>query len=67
MATFLTSHCYMNWEPVLVDMFSEFPVVTHAATWGLPSSFLLSAVPVVAGVACLDAVQLRRTNLVGRT
>jgi hypothetical protein len=50
----------MNWEPVLTDQFSEFPIVADAAT----RFSHLSAVPVVAGVECLDAVQLHRTALV---
>jgi hypothetical protein len=54
----------MNWEPVLTDLFSEFPVVAYAAAWDATSFSRLCAVPVVAGVACLDTVQLRRTALV---
>jgi hypothetical protein len=41
-------------------MFSEFPVVADVAAWGAASFFHLSAVPVVADVVCLDAVQLQR-------
>jgi hypothetical protein len=37
-------------------MFSEFPVVAATAAW---SFSYLSAVPGIADVACLDAVQLR--------
>jgi hypothetical protein len=54
-------------EPVLADLFSDFPVVADAAARCAARSFHLSAVPVVAGVAYLDAVQLRRTALVRRT
>jgi hypothetical protein len=46
----------------LTDLSSEFPFVAYAAARG-PKSFPMFAVPVVAGVACLDAVQLRRTAL----
>jgi hypothetical protein len=54
----------MNWEPVLTDLFSEFPVVADAVAWGTKSFYDMSAVPMVAGVTCLDAVQLRRTALI---
>jgi hypothetical protein len=53
----------MNREPVLTSLFSEIPVVADAAAQGVASFSHLSAVPVVAGVACLDAVQLQRTSL----
>jgi hypothetical protein len=46
----------MNWEPVLTDLFSEIPSVADTAA--------LSALLMVAGVVCLDAVQLRRTAVV---
>jgi hypothetical protein len=48
----------MNWEPVLTDLFSEFPVVADAATREATIFSHLAAVPVVAGVAHLDAAQL---------
>jgi hypothetical protein len=54
----------MNWEPVLMDQFSEFPVVADAAAQDAACVSHLSMVPVVAGVVCLDAVQLERTALV---
>jgi hypothetical protein len=50
--------------PVLIDPFSEFPVVADAAERGAASFSHLSAVPVVAVVAYLDAVHLRRAVLV---
>jgi hypothetical protein len=47
------------------DPFSELPVVAAvAAREGGASFFHLSAVPVVVGAECLDAVQLRRSALV---
>jgi hypothetical protein len=54
----------MNWEPILTDLFSEFPVVADAAARGATSFSHVSAVPLVAGLTCLDAVQLRSTALV---
>jgi hypothetical protein len=51
----------MNWEPVLTDLFSEFPVVADAAARGAAIFSHLSAMPVVTGVAYLDSVQLRLT------
>jgi hypothetical protein len=54
----------MNWELVL---FPEFFVVADAAGRGAAGLSNMYAVPVVAGVACLDAVQLCRTALVRRT
>jgi hypothetical protein len=42
--------------PVLTDLCSEIPFVADAAA--------LSALLVIAGVVCLDAVQLRRIALV---
>jgi hypothetical protein len=53
----------MNWEPVLTDLFSKFPVVADAAEWVAARFSHLSAVPVVAVVECLDAMQLHRTAL----
>jgi hypothetical protein len=44
--------------PVLPDLFSEFPVVTVAAARDAASFPLLSAVPVVSDIECLDVVQL---------
>jgi hypothetical protein len=41
-----------------IDVFSEFPVVADAAAGGSICFPPLSSVPVAAGVACLDAVQL---------
>jgi hypothetical protein len=52
---------------VLTYLISEFPVVENAAARGAARFLHLSAMPVVAGVACLDAVQLRRTTVVRRT
>jgi hypothetical protein len=52
----LQCHCYTKWEPELTDLLSEIPFVADTAA--------LSASPVVAGVVCLDAVQLRRTAVV---
>jgi hypothetical protein len=46
------------------DLLSEFPVVADAAARGGERSSHMPAVPVVASVACLDAVQLRKTFLV---
>jgi hypothetical protein len=43
---------------------SEFPVVTDAAALGPTHFSHLSAEPVVAGVASLDALQLHSTALV---
>jgi hypothetical protein len=40
-------------------LFSEFPVVAAVAAWGPTSFSHMSAVPVVAGVACLYTVQHR--------
>jgi hypothetical protein len=60
----LTCHCQANREPVMSDLFSEFPVVADVAAWGATRFSHLSAVPVDAGLECLDAVQLRRTVLV---
>jgi hypothetical protein len=54
----------MDWEPVLTDLFSEFPVVADAAAWGASCFSHMSVVPVIADVECLDAMQLRRTALV---
>jgi hypothetical protein len=54
----------MSLEPVLPDLFSEFSVVADAAAWGNPCFSHMSAVPVIAGVECLDTVQLHRTALV---
>jgi hypothetical protein len=48
----------------LGDLFSQFPVVADAAARRAGSFSRMSAMPVVAGVACLDAVQLRRSALV---
>jgi hypothetical protein len=45
-------------------LFCEFPVVADAAAGEAASISHMSAVPVAAGVACLDAAQLRRTALV---
>jgi hypothetical protein len=42
--------------PVLTDLCSEIPFVAHTAA--------LSALLVIAGVVCLDAMQLRRISLV---
>jgi hypothetical protein len=53
----LKCHCQTNWKPVLSDLFSEFPVVAD-------TTFPFSAVSALDGVACLDAVQLRKTALV---
>jgi hypothetical protein len=53
----------MNWEPVLTNLFSEFPVVADAERVAASFSHL-SAVPMVSSVAYLAAMQLRRTALV---
>jgi hypothetical protein len=53
--------------PVLTDLFSEFPVVADAAERGAARFSHVSAVPVVAVVECLDAVQLHRTVLMRTT
>jgi hypothetical protein len=45
-------------------LFSGLLVAADAAARGSASFPHMSAVPVVAGVACLDVVQLRRTALV---
>jgi hypothetical protein len=50
-------HSWSNWEPVLTDLFSEFPVVADAAA----RFSQISEVPVVSAAACLGAVQLRMT------
>jgi hypothetical protein len=42
----------------MTDPFSEIPVVADAAERGADRFSLLSAVPVVAAVECLDAMQL---------
>jgi hypothetical protein len=52
----------LDWEPVLTDLFSGLPAVADAAARG-PQAIPMSAVSVVAGVACPDAVQLRRAAL----
>jgi hypothetical protein len=56
-----------NWEPVLTDLFSKFPVAADAAAWRAASSFHLSVVPVVAvglDVAnVLVVVALRKASL----
>jgi hypothetical protein len=44
----LTCHCQTNWEPVLTDLFSEFPIVADAAERCAALFCHLSAVPVVA-------------------
>jgi hypothetical protein len=46
----------MNWEPVLTDLFSEFPVVADAAEQGGASFSHLSPVSVAAVIECLDAM-----------
>jgi 6,7-dimethyl-8-ribityllumazine synthase len=46
------------------DLLYEFPVVADAAARGSSSISHMFSVPVIAGVACLDAVQLHRTALV---
>jgi hypothetical protein len=60
-------------EPVLIELFFEFPVVSDAAAresanfshMSSSSSFsCMSAVPVVAGVLCLDTAHLYMTALV---
>jgi hypothetical protein len=51
----------------LGDLLSEFPVVADAAAREASSFFHMSAVLVVAGVACLDAVELRSSVLERRT
>jgi hypothetical protein len=45
-------------------MFSEFLIVVDSAAWGGVHFSHLSALPVVADVGFLDAVQLCRTGLV---
>jgi hypothetical protein len=57
----------MNVTVRLTDLSSEFPVVTDADARGLQALPRLSVVLVVADVACLEAVQLRRTALVRLT
>jgi hypothetical protein len=54
----------MNWEPIVTDMFSEFPVVVDFAAQGATFLPNLTMMPVVGGAECLDAVQLCRTALV---
>jgi hypothetical protein len=49
---------------VLTDLFSEIPLVADVAARGAGRVSLLSAVRLVAGVACLDAVHSRRIALV---
>jgi hypothetical protein len=46
------------------DLFTELPVVADAATQGATWFSHMSAVIVVVGVVCLDAVQLQRTAFV---
>jgi hypothetical protein len=48
---------------VLTDLFSEIPVVEDAVAWNAGHFSHFSAVPLVAGVDCLDAVLLLRTTL----
>jgi hypothetical protein len=49
--------------PVLRDPFSEIPVAANAAERGAARFSYLSAMPVVAVVECLDAMELHRTDL----
>jgi hypothetical protein len=49
----------MNWGPVLIDLFSKFPVVADTAAWVATQFSHLSA---VANAGCLDIVQLHRTT-----
>jgi hypothetical protein len=51
----------MNWKPVLTDLFSEFPATAGLAVPGAARFSRLSAVPAITGVACLEAVELRRS------
>jgi hypothetical protein len=44
-----------DWERLLADLFSEFPIVAGAAARVATKFFHVSAVSVVAGVACLDS------------
>jgi hypothetical protein len=44
----------MKWEPVLTDLFSEFPVLVVAAARDTARFFHLAAVLVVAGAVCLE-------------
>jgi hypothetical protein len=53
----------MNWKPVQTYLFSDIPVVVAVAARGTGRFYPLSAVPLVAGVGCLDEVQLRRIAL----
>jgi hypothetical protein len=46
----------MNWEPVLRDLFSEFPVVADAAERGAARFCNLSVVALVAVDEFLDAM-----------
>jgi hypothetical protein len=48
----------------MTDQVSEIPVVADITARGAERFSPLSAVPFVAGVNCLDAVQLRRIVLV---
>jgi hypothetical protein len=49
---------------MLTDLFAGIPVVADTAAWDPGHFSPLSAVLLVNGFDCLDAVQLRRTTLV---
>jgi predicted TIM-barrel enzyme len=53
----------MNWELVLTHLFPEFLIAADAASRGLPSFSHISAVPVLAGVKCLDVFYLHKSAL----
>jgi hypothetical protein len=55
----------LKWEPVLKNLYSEFPVVADASALGSASFSNMSAVPVVAGAAqdCSGEVNLENNNL----
>jgi hypothetical protein len=58
-----TWHCQTNWVPVLRNPFSEIPVAANPAERSAARFSYLLAVPMVAAVECLDAMQLHRTVL----
>jgi hypothetical protein len=59
----METHCVVRRRGSHIFLFSEFPVVTDVAARGAARFCHLSAVPVVAVVECLDAMQLHVTVL----
>jgi hypothetical protein len=70
-ATVATFNMSLLDELGLTDLLSEFPVVADTAARGAASFSHISALSVVAGVSCLDAVQLPTNcpayNILART